>query len=156
MQSIWKKWEKLRRRVMKNRGNSMDFSLTDLPLSEPGVSWEKKGEKNSIMVNASAGSRTRVYCLEGNYPNRWTTDALMSATFHYLIPTEQKGVITHYSWDVQEMRDKMPPSPAQAGPESHYFTLQPVWGDETVEQTTPPIAWSMAWIVLQWEGLAGI
>ncbi|WZY74707.1 hypothetical protein YC2023_021091 [Brassica napus] len=26
-------------------------------------------------IHASAGSRTRVYCLEGNYPNRWTTDA---------------------------------------------------------------------------------
>ena len=24
---------------------------------------------------AFAGSRTRVYCLEGNYPNRWTTNA---------------------------------------------------------------------------------
>jgi hypothetical protein len=30
---------------------------------------------------ASAGSRTRVYCLEGNYPNRWTTDALMLIAF---------------------------------------------------------------------------
>ena len=28
--------------------------------------------------NASAGSRTRVYCLEGNYPNRWTTNASCS------------------------------------------------------------------------------
>ena len=27
--------------------------------------------------DASAGSRTRVYCLEGNYPNRWTTDAVV-------------------------------------------------------------------------------
>ena len=27
---------------------------------------------------ASAGSRTRVYCLEGNYPNRWTTNATCS------------------------------------------------------------------------------
>jgi hypothetical protein len=26
-------------------------------------------------MTASAGSRTRVYCLEGNYPNRWTTNA---------------------------------------------------------------------------------
>ena len=26
---------------------------------------------------ASAGSRTRVTCLEGRYPNRWTTDALI-------------------------------------------------------------------------------
>ena len=26
-------------------------------------------------VFAFAGSRTRVYCLEGNYPNRWTTNA---------------------------------------------------------------------------------
>ena len=26
--------------------------------------------------NAFAGSRTRVYCLEGNYPNRWTTNAV--------------------------------------------------------------------------------
>ena len=25
--------------------------------------------------NAFAGSRTRVHCLEGNYPNRWTTNA---------------------------------------------------------------------------------
>jgi hypothetical protein len=28
-----------------------------------------------IRRDASAGSRTRVYCLEGNYPNRWTTNA---------------------------------------------------------------------------------
>jgi hypothetical protein len=28
-------------------------------------------------VNASAGSRTRVYWLEGNYPNRWTKNALL-------------------------------------------------------------------------------
>ena len=34
-----------------------------------GKKWKK--------VDASAGSRTRVYCLEGNYPNRWTTDALV-------------------------------------------------------------------------------
>ena len=30
---------------------------------------------------AFAGSRTRVYCLEGNYPNRWTTKALCSRWF---------------------------------------------------------------------------
>ena len=29
-----------------------------------------------LKIHASAGSRTRVYCLEGNYPNRWTTNAL--------------------------------------------------------------------------------
>ena len=28
-------------------------------------------------IVASAGSRTRVYCLEGNYPNRWTTNAVI-------------------------------------------------------------------------------
>jgi hypothetical protein len=32
---------------------------------------------------ASAGSRTRVYCLEGNYPNRWTTNALIFTLFLY-------------------------------------------------------------------------
>ena len=31
--------------------------------------------KDKRKKDASAGSRTRVYCLEGNYPNRWTTDA---------------------------------------------------------------------------------
>ena len=38
----------------------------------------KREVKNKINYNnfASAGSRTRVYCLEGNYPNRWTTNAI--------------------------------------------------------------------------------
>ena len=39
-----------------------------------GESWSYEPEKK----NAFAGSRTRVYCLEGNYPNRWTTNAVMS------------------------------------------------------------------------------
>ena len=30
---------------------------------------------------AFAGSRTRVYCLEGNYPNRWTTNAFCCLTY---------------------------------------------------------------------------
>ena len=32
--------------------------------------------------NAFAGSRTRVYCLEGNYPNRWTTNACALQLIH--------------------------------------------------------------------------
>ncbi|AES95847.2 hypothetical protein MTR_5g030170 [Medicago truncatula] len=31
--------------------------------------------QEKIKKIAFAGSRTRVYCLEGNYPNRWTTNA---------------------------------------------------------------------------------
>ena len=31
-----------------------------------------------MLKNVFARSRTRVYCLEGNYPNRWTTNALMA------------------------------------------------------------------------------
>ena len=32
-------------------------------------------QKCKTVKSAFAGSRTRVYCLEGNYPNRWTTNA---------------------------------------------------------------------------------
>ena len=35
--------------------------------------------------NAFAGSRTRVYCLEGNYPNRWTTNACALQLVHIYI-----------------------------------------------------------------------
>ena len=37
---------------------------------------------------AFAGSRTRVYCLEGNYPNRWTTNA-DGDCLHFLIKSEK-------------------------------------------------------------------
>ena len=37
-----------------------------------------KKKINTMLKNAFAGSRTRVYCLEGNYPNRWTTNACLS------------------------------------------------------------------------------
>ena len=36
-------------------------------------------------VFASAGSRTRVYCLEGNYPNRWTTNACCNVFLFIII-----------------------------------------------------------------------
>ena len=42
----------------------------------------------SFKKNASAGSRTRIYCLEGNYPNRWTTDACWKSTRSELILSE--------------------------------------------------------------------
>ena len=41
---------------------------------------EQQGGKkcdNKYQRNASAGSRTRVYCLEGNYPQRWTTNVML-------------------------------------------------------------------------------
>ena len=40
----------------------LDMAITD--------DWEQNREDCAF-----AGSRTRVYCLEGNYPNRWTTNA---------------------------------------------------------------------------------
>ena len=39
------------------------------------VQTPKGRKENFLQTRAFAGSRTRVYCLEGNYPNRWTTNA---------------------------------------------------------------------------------
>ena len=39
---------------------------------------ENSKETDNVFKNsASAGSRTRIYCLEGNNADRYTTDALM-------------------------------------------------------------------------------
>jgi hypothetical protein len=44
----------------------------------------KQNIKSENNENAFAGSRTRVYCLEGNYPNRWTKNAFeMKAQFKH-------------------------------------------------------------------------
>ena len=39
---------------------------------------------------ASARSGTRVYCLEGNYPNRWTTDALILIEAEQMLNEERE------------------------------------------------------------------
>ena len=38
----------------------------------------RRDAKKRRRKSESPGSRTRVYCSEGNYPNRWTTYAIMS------------------------------------------------------------------------------
>ena len=47
----------------------------------------EKMKKKIIRKNvfAFAGSRTRVYCLEGNYPNRWTTNACCNVFLFIII-----------------------------------------------------------------------
>ena len=42
--------------------------------------------------HAFAGSRTRVYCLEGNYPNRWTTNAAVILEHNCSYTTEFTGI----------------------------------------------------------------
>merc|ERR1711928_229215 len=45
--------------------------------------------------NASAGNRTRIYCLEGNNANLYTTDAMATSEYAFhLIPQMQKPTKT--------------------------------------------------------------
>ena len=68
----------------------------------------KKKKRKGI---ASAGSRTRVYCLEGNYPNRWTTNAccllrnnIINLTQQTSLPTAYRGPTCSKSQAVPVMR----------------------------------------------------
>jgi hypothetical protein len=50
-------------------------------------------------MTASAGSRTRVYCLEGNYPNRWTTNATdVSIGYSFYILINSRSSVTIETW----------------------------------------------------------
>ncbi len=46
-----------------------------LTMTRTGISFELKKPKRNKKGSALAGSRTRVYCLEGNNANRYTTNA---------------------------------------------------------------------------------
>ena len=66
------------------------FQITSIYFS---IYLFEKNEKKIIIrknVFAFAGSRTRVYCLEGNYPNRWTTNACCNVFLFIIIQPCQK------------------------------------------------------------------
>ncbi len=45
--------------------------------NQSGIAWRDRKK-----LSASAGSRTRIDCLEGNHANRYTTDAAILVTLH--------------------------------------------------------------------------
>ena len=51
-------------------------------------------------MSALAGSRTRVYCLEGNNANRYTTNAYTNATQFTEYFRYQKSLVTSSSYSI--------------------------------------------------------
>ena len=75
-----------RTRIYCLEGNNANLYTTDAVL----LSWKWRNRRplidvknfipsysNLYIENASAGNRTRIYCLEGNNANLYTTDAVM-------------------------------------------------------------------------------
>ena len=64
----------------------MQHELNRAPIPRPVTELKKK------FVSASAGSRTRIDCLEGNHANRYTTDAHLVTQYQgTLIRSSKQG-----------------------------------------------------------------